>query len=74
MTVATEQVLREALRLTPVERAELIDELFQSFDGTTDPAVDAAWAEEVESRIAAYDAGLLKADSAEAVQDRISRR
>lgn len=73
MTTATQQVLHEALNLTPIEKAELIDELFRSLDPRGDSSVDTAWAEEVESRIAAYDAGKLTADSGEAVLARINR-
>lgn len=74
MTRATQTILEEALRLNPVERAELIEVLFHSFDKTPDDRIDTRWAEEVESRIDAYDAGHIKADSAEAVFERISKR
>lgn len=74
MTSATQAVLREALRLKPVERAELIDGLFHSFDETKDRRIDALWAEEAESRIDAYEAGELDSDSAEAVFARINQR
>lgn len=74
MTQATQNIFKRALRLKPVERAQLIDELFNSFDTTHDPSVDAAWAEEAEDRIAAFEAGKLKADSADAVLARINKR
>jgi putative addiction module component (TIGR02574 family) len=74
MTTATQRLLQDALRLGPVERAELIERLFHSFDRTGDRRVDAAWAEETESRIDAYDAGRIPADSAEAVLARINQR
>jgi len=74
MTTATQQLLREALRLTPVEKAVLIEELFQSFDPSGDRRVDAAWTGEVESRIDAYEAGKIPADSAEAVLARINQK
>jgi len=41
MTSATQTILKEALRLKPVERAELIDELFHSFDKSHDERIDA---------------------------------
>ena len=74
MTTATQQLLQEALGLRPVERAELIEKLFRSFDRTGDQRVDTAWAEETESRIDAYEAGQIPADSAEAVLARINER
>ncbi len=67
MTAITERVLNDALSLPPIERAELIQRLFQSFDVSEDNHIDAAWAEEVESRIDAYDKGLLTASPAEDV-------
>jgi putative addiction module component (TIGR02574 family) len=74
MTQSAQAVLDQALRLDAVERAELIDRLFHSFDRTVDPAVDAAWAVEAESRLDAYEAGKLTADSADAVFARLARR
>ena len=74
MTTTTQQLLQEALRLNPIDRAELIEELFHSFDRSGDQRVDAAWASEAESRIDAYETGRIPADSAEAVLARISQR
>ncbi|MBT3289034.1 MAG: addiction module protein [Victivallales bacterium] len=74
MTVTAEQVLKSALVLSPVDRAELIERLFRSFDSANDCSADVAWAHEVESRIDAYDAGKIEASSAEDVLARIGRR
>lgn len=74
MTEAALQVLREALGLSPIERAELIDGLLRSFDPNPDQRHLDAWKEEAESRIDAFDAGMLTDDSAEAVFDRINQR
>jgi len=73
MTRATQTILEQALRLKPVERAELIDELFHSFDKGRNEKIDALWTEEAESRLNAYDAGKISADSAEAVFERINK-
>ena len=57
----------EALKLTPAERAELIEELIVSLD-RPDPAIDALWSTEAEDRLAAYDRGEMTAhDICEAV-------
>ncbi len=61
MKAAKQSVLRQALRLNPVERAELIEALYRSFNAPTDKRTDAAWAEEAESRIDAHDAGRIRA-------------
>ena len=74
MTAVAERIFKDALELLPVEKAELIEKLFQSFDDAAGNAVDAAWAEEVESRLDAYDRGELKASSAEDVFARINQR
>ncbi len=74
MTTITKRVLNDALSLPPIERAELIQRLFQSFDVSKDNHIDTAWTEEVESRIEAYDKGLLTATPAEDVLARINRR
>jgi len=74
MTTTARQLFQEALRLNPIERAELIEELFHSFDHTGDRRADAAWADETESRIDAYETGSISADSAEAVLARINQR
>lgn len=74
MTKQGEAVLKEALELELDERAELIDLLIKSFENVQDERLEALWAEEVESRLAAYEAGKMTADSEAAVFERISRR
>jgi putative addiction module component (TIGR02574 family) len=74
MTATAEQVLKDALELPPVDRAELIERLFHSFDSTSNARVDSLWAAEIESRIDAYDKGEIAASSAEEVFARINRR
>jgi len=61
MTAAAERLLEEAMGLSPVDRATIIERLFQSFDPHADRRVDAKWATEIESRIAAYDQGKIQA-------------
>lgn len=74
MTATAAQVLKEALALAPVERAELIERLFVSFDSSGDRRVDKAWGEEIESRIEAYDEGRITASRVQDVLARINRR
>jgi len=74
MTIATQAILKQALNLNPVERAELIEELFHSFDKAQDNKIDNLWANESESRIDAYDAGKITSDSAKAVFERINKQ
>ncbi|MEO8628227.1 MAG: addiction module protein [Betaproteobacteria bacterium] len=51
---------KEARKLSPAERIQLVDEILSSLDQTS-PALDAGWAAEVEDRIAAYHRGEIKA-------------
>jgi putative addiction module component (TIGR02574 family) len=54
------KLLREVLKLTPVQRAALIDNLLASLD-TADKMIDAMWDQEVESRNDAFEQGEIKA-------------
>lgn len=72
MTAQTQEVLKRALNLSPVERAELIEQLFASFDFPARDDVDSLWATEVEERIDAYDQGKMKTVSATEVFQRIN--
>jgi putative addiction module component (TIGR02574 family) len=53
-------VLLEALRLRPEERAAIAGELIQSLDTEVDPDAEAAWSAEVRTRLEKVDAGLAK--------------
>jgi putative addiction module component (TIGR02574 family) len=74
MTTSTQAILKQALSLEPVERAELIEELFHSFDKAPDRKIDALWADEAESRIDGYDSGQICAESAKVLFERINKR
>jgi putative addiction module component (TIGR02574 family) len=61
-----EQLLREALRLSPDARAKLAGQLISSLDDSApDSDRDVAWAAEIRRRIDEYDAGRVTAVSAE---------
>jgi putative addiction module component (TIGR02574 family) len=53
------KILNEALKMSPAERVEIVDQLLQSLD-EPDEKIDALWKEEVENRIDAYEAGNAK--------------
>ncbi|MEW6349400.1 MAG: addiction module protein [Thermodesulfobacteriota bacterium] len=54
------EVLKDALTLKPLQRAELIDKLLASLD-KPDKEIDEFWAKQAESRIDAYEKGLREA-------------
>ncbi len=74
MTAAVEQILGTALKLSPLDRADLIDELLKSFDAEPRNEIEEAWKVEVESRLDAYHAGKIAASPAEEVLARILAR
>lgn len=66
MSVSTETLLRQALELPANDRAALVEGLIASLD-KPDPALDALWLKEAESRLAAYRSGELDAVDADEV-------
>ncbi|RPA66633.1 addiction module protein [Cyclobacteriaceae bacterium YHN15] len=57
-----EKVLKDLLKLTPLEKANIIDVLLKSLD-EPDAAMDKLWVEEVEKRIDGFEKGELKSIS-----------
>jgi len=55
------QILAEALKLLPVERAELVENLLTSFEFQSRKTIDALWAQEAEDRIDAFERGEMTA-------------
>ena len=74
MTPQSQQILREALELTPVDRAELVEQILASFEFPARRDIDAAWAQEVEDRIDAYERGEIESLPAEKVLKEINRQ
>ncbi len=50
-----ENILAEALKLPPVERAELVENLLSSFEFQSRGTIDALWAQEAEDRVDAFE-------------------
>jgi putative addiction module component (TIGR02574 family) len=71
MSERAEKIFEEALQLPTSERADLAERLLDSLAFGTDERVDALWAAEAESRIAAFRSGELSAVPAEDVFDEI---
>ncbi len=57
MTPQGQQILREALGLPPIDRAELVERILASFEFPARQDIDAAWAQESEDRIDAHERG-----------------
>jgi putative addiction module component (TIGR02574 family) len=63
---------KEVLKLSAVERARIIDALWQSLDAA-DEAVDHAWLQESQDRLRAYREGKLAAQEGEETLRSIER-
>ena len=57
MSERSQSVIADALALPPLERAEVIDRLYQSLRSDRERETESAWAEESERRIDSYLAG-----------------
>lgn len=66
------QVLADALALPPVERAELIERLHESFNPADREQLDRLWAREAEERLDAYERGEIGSTPAAAVFEKIN--
>ena len=73
MSPQADRILLEALKLSPLERAELVERLLTSFSFPDRTAVDERWAPEAEDRIDAYERGEVGSSPATEVFARISR-
>ena len=74
MPMTKEQLLAEAMALDPEEREALADDLWMTLDHTSREAIEAAWAEEIERRIAAYDRGEVAAVPADEMFRRLREK
>lgn len=74
MTPQSQQVLREALALPPIDRAELVEQILASFEFPARQDIDAAWAKEAERRIDAYEKGEISSTPADEVFQEIDQQ
>ena len=73
MSPQAREVLADALKLSPMERAELVEQLLTSFEFPDREKIDQLWATEVEERISAYDRGEIGTCSASRVFEEIEK-
>ncbi len=57
MTLAAQKILEEIKSLKPIERVELIDGIYRTFEAESDLEVEKAWAVEAERRLALHRGG-----------------
>ena len=73
MSPQAREVLADALKLSPMERAELVEQILSSFEFPDREKIDQLWAMEVEDRISAYDRGEIGTTSASRVFEEIEK-
>jgi len=66
MSASLKQIEDQARALTPEERAKLAESMLESLHSPL-AEIEAAWAEEIEQRVAAFDRGEIPAHPAEDV-------
>lgn len=74
MPKSVTEVFRDATDLSEHDRATLAGLLIESLEGEPDPGVEAAWAAEIERRVAELDAGTIKTIPWEEVRQRLLDR
>ena len=74
MTKHMQDVLEKAVDLPPIERAELVEGILSSFNFPSRSAIDAAWGQETEDRIDAYDRGEIETIPASKVFEKIEKK
>ena len=68
------QILEEALKLTPQEKAELIERLASSMDPPDRKKIDESWSRECEDRLDAFERGEIRSIPASQVFQEIEKR
>ncbi len=74
MPTQVQQVLNEAIKLPPIERAELLERILASFDFQGRAENDAAWAKEADARLAACNRGEIPTVPAAVVFEKIEKK
>ena len=73
MVTNIKEITKEALNLPPIEKAKLIEDLFESFESHSRNLIDKKWAEEAEDRINAFKQGKIETVPAEQVHREVNQ-
>ncbi|HNZ26126.1 MAG TPA: addiction module protein [Spirochaetota bacterium] len=60
MIKTKEKLLSEILKLSPVDKAQIVEDILSSFESRDREGIDKLWEDEVENRISAYEKGQIK--------------
>jgi putative addiction module component (TIGR02574 family) len=73
MNQSTKKILAEVSRLSPMERAEIVELIIESFDTEPNEEITKAWVEEAERRLSEYRKGTSVTFSEKEVFDLINK-
>jgi putative addiction module component (TIGR02574 family) len=73
MNQTTKLIFNEAINLPPIDRAELIECIIESFDTKPDDEIQKVWADEAERRLMLHKNGDCRSIPEEEVFERIER-
>jgi putative addiction module component (TIGR02574 family) len=74
MPMTKEQILAEAMKLDPEDRVAVAEQLWLTLENEPDRELDAAWGEEAERRMAAYERGEVEAKPVDEVIERLLQK
>lgn len=72
MAISKEELLKKAIQLSPVDRAQLVEAILSTFSFKDRKEIDEAWALEIDDRIHAYEKGLIEKISYEEIFSSLS--
>lgn len=73
MATNIKEITKEVLNLPPIEKAKLIEDLFESFESHSKSLVDKKWGVEVEDRIDAFEQGKIETVPEEQVHREVNQ-
>jgi putative addiction module component (TIGR02574 family) len=73
MPTSLDEVLDESLKLGPMERAKLVEQILASFEFPERKQIDELWAQEAEDRLEANERGEIQSTPARKVFDGVDR-
>jgi len=65
-------ILQSVRALSPIDRAELLERLYGTFESSDQQEIDQKWANEAEERLEAYRSGQLDAEPVQQVLNRLN--
>jgi putative addiction module component (TIGR02574 family) len=69
-----DQIIQEAMALSPDDRAIVANRLWESLQSEVDPEIEKAWLDEFERRLAAYERGETRAFSLDQAMEILKER